>query len=323
MPDTPKTPDTPDTVHRIPLARIDPDALPRDRTGLDGAAMDELINSICTGGLRMPIEVFPLDAPETPTPETATPETPAEAPPAQATPPDTPAPRYGLLSGYRRYHAFARLHADELDARLADQPCAAIPAFIRPRAALARQLVQVVEENAIRADLSPWEQGHVAVAAWREGIFATLDAAVSHLYMCVSRQKRARLRAVAQVVEEFEGILTAPEALSLRQIMRISRAIQSGLGEVMRDALETTRRTSAEAQWELILPYLLEAEQTLSENAPPPRPGRPRRLARIRRELCIRREMTPQGWVLHFSGDEATSDFVDEIIDEIERRHGR
>jgi ParB family chromosome partitioning protein len=319
----PDAPESTDTVHRIPLAQINPNALPRDRTGLDGAAMDELINSICTGGLRMPIEVFPLEAPASPAQATPVDAHPVDAHPADAHPADAAPPRYGLISGYRRYHAFARLHADEVRERMAEQPCAAIPAFIRPRAALARQLVQVVEENAIRADLSPWERGHVAVAAWREGIFDTLDAAVNRLYMCASRQKRARLRAAAGVVEEFDGCLAAPECLSENRLTRLARAIQAGFAEVMREALESSSRTTPEAQWELILPYLLEAERPAGPNAPPRREGRPRRLARIRRELHIRREMTPQGWVLHFSGEEATSDFVDEIIDEIERRHGR
>lgn len=303
MPET--SPDTidpgtirPGTVQHLPLNEIDDTALPRDRTCLLDADMAELRQSIFLGGLRMPVEVFPLAAPDGPL-------------------------RWGLLSGYRRYHAHREMHGDEAAAGLEAPRFGTIAAFIRPRAARAEQLVQMVEENAIRSGLSPWEQGHIAVDAWRRGVFDTLDEAVARLYICASRQKRARLRAAAQVADEFDGILTAPELLNQHQLTRISRAVQAGFGEVMRAALESSARTAPEAQWELILPYLTEAEHPPSQDTPPPRPGRPRRLAAIRKGLIIRRARSPEGWVLHFSGAEATSGLIDELIDDIELRWGR
>ena len=303
--DAPDAPDyaAPDTVHRIALAEIDPDALPRDRTGLVAEDLGELINSICISGLRMPIEVFPLEAPRQPA--------------------EGPAVRWGLLSGYRRYEAYARIHADEVASEAAQQPFAAIPAFIRPRAARADQLVQLVEENAIRSDLSPWEQGRIACHAWRRGVFASIDEAVSRLYVCAHRMKRARIRAIAKVVEELDGFLTTPEYLNQRQILRLSHAVEAGFGDVMRITLEESSRTSPEAQWELILPYLLEAEQPPLGDAPKPRPGYPRRVARVRPGLTIRREWTPEGYILHFTGKEAHGVLICDIIDEIERQWGR
>jgi ParB family chromosome partitioning protein len=290
----------PDTVHHVPLAEIDAEALPRDRTRLDPAELAELRDAIALSGLRMPIELFPLAAPRPPL-------------------------RWGLLSGYRRFHAFRALHALSAEVGLEPGRFALIPAFLRPRAGLAEQLAQVVEENEIRAPLSPWERGRVACEAWRRRIFPTLDEAVARLFPSVSRQKRARLRAIAQVVEEFDGLLAAPELLNEHRLMRIHHAIQRDFGDIMRAALELTRRTTPEAQWELLLSYLIEAEEPPAKKAPPRRPGRPgrpRRIATIRDTLIVRRARTGEGWVLHFHGEEATSSLVDEIIDDIERRWG-
>jgi ParB family chromosome partitioning protein len=51
---------------------------------------------------------------------------------------------------------------------------------------------------------------------------------------------------------------------------------------------------------------------------PPHPPGRPKRLARLRPTLTLRRERTREGYVLRFSGRDATSPLLDEVIDEIE-----
>ncbi len=75
-----------DPLRTILLPEIDPTALVRDRTGLDPEPQAELERSIVASGLRQPIEVFPLPAPRGPC-------------------------LYGLLSGFRRLHAFQALHA--------------------------------------------------------------------------------------------------------------------------------------------------------------------------------------------------------------------
>lgn len=285
---------TPATVHHIPLTEIDPNALPRDRTVLDTADTSELINSISLHGLRMPIEVFPLENPEPPV-------------------------RYGLLSGYRRYHVILGMHDNASQPAPAEPRHATIPAFIRPRAAIADQLVQVVEENAIRADLSPWEQGHIAWLAQRQGIFGTIEEAVATLYRAAERRKRARLCSIAHLVGDLGGHLTAPEVYSLRQLMRLSGAIQAGFGELIRAALTESSLKDPDTQWRLLLPILTEAEQPPAER-PRPRPGRPRRLYSAGPGFTVRRERTPDGYTLHFTGDLATSAVVDQIFDLIERQ---
>ena len=180
----------------------------------------------------------------------------------------------------------------------------------------------MVEENAIRAEVSPWEQGAIAVAARDRGVFASVDASVEALYPSFSRQKRARVRAAAQVAEDLQDQFTAPETLSARQILRIAAALTRGYGDLIRHALGESRSRDADSQWRLILPILVEAETT---EAPDPRPGywrregRPRRLLTPRYGLNIRREMTRDGWRLHFTGPEASGMLIDDVLDEIER----
>ncbi len=230
----------------LPLDAIDADALTRDRTSEDEEACAELRASIATGGLRMPIEVFALADPDGPL-------------------------EYGLISGCRRLAAFRALHATASD----KTRFAAIPAFLREPASIAAALAAMVEENAIRTDISPWDQGRLVVSARDGGIFETLDAAVDALYPSFSRQKRARIRAAALVVEELDGALTTPETLSLRQVLRIAAALTRGYGDLMRHALGETRRTDAATQWQRLLPILIESETTEAPTPAPPSPAAP------------------------------------------------
>jgi len=51
----------------------------------------------------------------------------------------------------------------------------------------------MVEENEIRAALSPWERGRIALLAHRQEVFGTIEEAVARLYPAAPRMKRARL----------------------------------------------------------------------------------------------------------------------------------
>ena len=172
----------PDPLRLIPLAEIDAEALSRDRTRHDEADLAELRLSIARHGLRMPIEVFELPAPTAPT---ATASSPASA----ASPPSAPSPRPPATPALRRHPR------------------------LRPRPGhRRRRLRAMVEENAIRAGISPWEQAMVAVKAARAGAWAGIDAAIAALYGNLGRHKRNRIRAIASVADELEGHLAAPEA---------------------------------------------------------------------------------------------------------------
>jgi len=281
----------PDQIQLIPIDAIDAAALTRDRVALDEAALDELIHSIRDHGLRLPIEVYPL---------------PNAGPDA--------AVRFGLISGWRRLTAFRRERAF-----LGLDHYQAIPAIVREPDDLAAALVAMVEENEIRVGLSPWERGRIAVRARDDGAFESIDSAVDSLFAATSRQKRAKLRAVAHLVTELEGPLAAPEALTERSLLRLASALQKGYGALIAAALQRVRRTP-EIQWETLAPILAEAEAPEPDYAPHERrAGRPRRVSRPRPGLTITREKSPDGYVLRFAGRDARSALLDEVIEEIER----
>ena len=130
----------PDPVHLIPLAEIDDAALPRDRTGLDPEPHG-----------RAPR----LDPRLRPAPCRSS---------SSRSPPRGAAAATASLSGFRRLAAFR----DPARATGLDR-YAAIPAFLREPPDLAATLAAMVEENEIRADLSPCERGRIAVTRPRPG----------------------------------------------------------------------------------------------------------------------------------------------------------
>jgi ParB family chromosome partitioning protein len=284
----------PDPIRMIPLDAIDAGALIRDRTATDDNATQELQSSILTHGLRMPIEVFAFAQPEE-------------------------GREYGLISGFRRLAAVRYLHGMALD----KTRHATIPAFVRTPASIAEALTAMVEENAIRAEVSPWEQAMAAVSARDHAIFPSLEEAVDNLYASFARDKRRRLRSIAHLAEELGGWLTDPETLSLRQLLRLASAVTRGFRDVIRHSLDEASLKDPGSQWRTILPILVEAE-TSGPAEPKPliytaRPGRPRRLLYPRQGVSIRRERTRDGWCLHITGHDATGMFMDGVLDEIER----
>lgn len=271
---------------QIPLAAIDESALPRDRGALDPEALAELRHSIARDGLRQPIEVF-----------------------------ETTPGRYALISGYRRLAALRALDA-------ASGRFPTIPAFVRSPASLPEAVAAMVAENDLRAEIAPWDKGRIAVAARNAGLFPTLDAAIDALYPTAHGARRTRLRALAALAEDLDGLFAAPETLSQRQCLRLATACRAGFADLIRTALEESLAATPEAQWTLLQPILLEADQSLHDETPY-RPGRPRRLLRPRPGLTIRRELAPEGWTLRFTGPEATGMLMETVMDEVERMCGR
>ncbi len=282
-------PDAP-SFERLALDAIDPAALLRDRTHTDAAALAELRTSILAHGLRMPIEVFELAEPHG-------------------------ACRYGLISGYRRLAAHRALAADGLAA------FATIPAFVRAPRSIAEAMTAMAEENAIRADVSPWEQAALAVAARDRGIFPTVDAAIDGLYASLSRDRRYRMRTIAHLVEELDGHLTAPETLSLRRLLRLAAATARGYGDLMRHALTESRAPRTRRP---VAPAPADPRRVRGPHdpRPPPRPRPPRppapHLRAPTRAINVRRERTADGWCVHFTGKDAQSGLIDDVFDRIE-----
>jgi ParB family chromosome partitioning protein len=281
----------PAPIRLIPLAEIEAGALTRDRTGLDQEPLTELQLSIAANGLRQPNEIFPLAAP-------------------------CDGMAYGLLSGYRRLYAFRNLLEQTRQPRYAQ-----IPAFVRERQDLAKSMAAMVEENEIRAGISPYERGLICVYARDQGAFGSIEQAVDGLFPNATRHKRTRLRDIAHFAAEIGGFFSAPEKLTERQIERITRIMGGDFGTLVRTALEESSITDPDHQWKLVQPILDEAEEHARRPQVGRGPGRPRRVLRPRYGVTIRRERTRDGWSLHVTGREATGPLIDLVLDEIERMY--
>ena len=280
-----------DQIQHIQIMAINDQALPRDRRSLDPDAQFELTTSIATSGLRMPIEVWACDD-------------------------DTGQHTHALISGLRRLTAYRTIAA----AREGDE-FATIPAFVRKPACLADAMAAMVAENEIRAETSPWEKGATLKTAVEAGIFDTLDAACDGLHPSAARQKRARIRACADVVEELDGLIATPERLTGRQMSRLSAALRGGMTDLIAFTLQEHRQSGLDAQWSALLPLLAEAERSHDDvEATYFKPGRPRRMLNLHQGLIIRRELSSTGWILRFSGPEARKGgMMDDIFDMVER----
>ncbi len=279
-----------DPILDIPLSAIAMDALPRDRSTLDDAALVELQASIAETGLRQPIEVWKLTTP-------------------------SDGQVYGLISGLRRLTVHQNLN------RLRPSAFTTIPAFLRSPASVAAAMAAMVAENEIRCDVSPWDKGRILVQSVAEGIFDTIEAAARGLHPTMYRQKRLLIRTYAGVVEELDGKITTPELLTHSQLVRLASALRGGLIPVLHQILKEQMGQSLPTQWEALLPTLCEADRNDPEHpATPTRPARPRRLLELRQGLMIRRELARDGWLLRFSGDEARKGaLMDDVMAYVER----
>ena len=275
-----------DPLIDLPTDAINALALPRDRSSLDRAALEELKMSISVDGLRQPIEVWALSTPA---------------------PPFT----HGLISGLRRLPAHRELGLPS------------IPAFLRDPASVPSAMASMVAENEIRAQISPWEKGRLLVEARDEGLFETIDAAVAGLYPLASSTKRTRLRSIAMAVETFSDLFHDPTEFSQRQVLRLASVTRTDLPDLLATALSQHRRSDTASQWQVIEPIVAEAESILSTPQPRYAPGRPRRTLRPRPGILIRREMTRDGWTLRFTGPEATGLVIEQVFDELERWLGK
>ena len=95
--------------------------------------------------------------------------------------------------------------------------------------------------------------GRILVECVSRALFPTLDAAVLALHPTATRQKRARLRACATVVEELEGQITTPERLTVRQVERLASALRGGFTDLIQHILEENRGKSLNSQWSALL----------------------------------------------------------------------
>lgn len=266
----------------LKIAEIAPHALLRDRSTLDAAALHILQHSIATEGLRTPIEVWQLSTPRTSD--------------------DGGQHRYGLISGLRRLTAARALGHTT------------IPAFLRAPQTIAQALASMVTENEIREPVTPWEKATLILNAIEEGHFDTPDTAIAALFPSLPRTSRTRIRNHVSVAEALAPLLTDPTSLTTRQIDTLAAALQSGHEDILIAALHPVAGQSPETQWTTLRPVLSDVLKEPTN----PTTRRPRRLLKLHQGLTITREPTNNGWILRFTGPEARSGLIDDVLDKVE-----
>lgn len=229
-------------VLSLPLEQIKLDHLVRDRLMADDVELEALVESISIRGQQTPIEVMALDS-----------------------------GGYGLISGWRRCQAIARLvergGQDNHVLALLRQPSEASDAYLA-----------MVEENEIRVGLSYFERARIAVKSVDQGVFETEKAALLSLFRSASRPKRSKIRSFLPLVAAFDGVLRFPHMIGERLGLRLSSALEASpwLASDIREKLSadppvtgedeqaflTTVLAKHEAQQEQSLAGRLETEKT-------------------------------------------------------------
>lgn len=255
----------------LSLDEIEADALVRDRVVIDAEELEELKSSIARNGLRLPIEVFAREGEGAP---------------------------YGLLSGYRRLMAVRALRDLGRDGRH-DR----IKAVLREPEAMGGALAAMVEENEIRASLSQFERGRIAVIAAQQGAFANPEAAVDALFPVASKAKRSKIRSFALIFEELGDMLKFPDRIREKEGLRIAQALRDGAERRLREALARHDPESPEAEAEMIATILDGIE---TPRPGPARGGRPRRAAGPRAAtstgFTIEAHQDARGWLIRLGG---------------------
>ncbi|WP_158971136.1 ParB/RepB/Spo0J family partition protein [Chachezhania sediminis] len=281
----------------IPLDEIDADALVRDRVVLDKVEMEELEQSIAANGLRLPVEVFVFPGDEA----------------------ARKGYRYGLLSGYRRLRA-----VQALKGRAGGDRFATIRAVVRDPAAMGGAFAAMVEENEVRASLSHYERGRIAVIASKQGAFPSVEAAVDGLFPVASKAKRSKIRSFALIFEELGDMLNYPDLIREKEGLKIAQALRNGSGNQMRYALAEQVLDTAAEEAEALTRALDAVEPAPPE---PTRGGRPRKAAVKRKgqEIALETGITltsaedGQGWMIRIQGAQVDEELVDVVMAEVAR----
>lgn len=267
----------------LPIDEIDENVMVRDRLAVDESDMSELRQSIAANGLRLPIEVFELEQP------------------------GSAGQRYGLISGYRRLLATRELFAiGESD------KYRFIRAIVRKRKGAADAFAAMVEENEIRAELSHFERGRIAVIAANQGAFADTDDAVKALFGAGSKAKRSKIRSFALIFEELGDLLKFPDGLTEKRGLKVATALRHGGGTALRMALEARAPMDADDEWSIIEAAILSVDH--GNDTGPNRGGRPRaeakksdwledRTIRTANGITIRVKPDGKGHLLRLEGD--------------------
>lgn len=283
-------------VRDIPLSRIVMEHMMRDRMVVDGGDLAELKASIRLNGLRLPIEVEPL-----------------------------PEGDYGLISGWRRMSVLHQLCAED-----PDRP-ATVAALIRHNALPAASYTAMVEENELRAQITPYERGRIVVMAAQLGAFGTTDSAIDAIFATASRAKRSKIRSFAYLHEELGDMLQFPTDLSERNGLRLCFALREGFGPQLRHTLiRSTPLAGAVYEWDLLEPIITAAEAIERQG---PTVGRPRspntraplarpsgRIEDLANGISMERVLHEDGYSIRLRGRVVDIEMIELMMSELRRR---
>ena len=184
-------------VLSLPLDAVATDYLIRDRIDPDPAAMAELLDSLRARGQQAPVEVAEIGQ-------------------------VNGVPRYGLISGWRRYLALQTLARETGEARFTR-----ILALVRRPETGADAYVAMVEENEIRANLSFYERARIVMRAVEAGVYPTEKKALQGLFATASFAKRSKVKSFIPVVLALDGLLRFPARIPERMGLALSKALDT------------------------------------------------------------------------------------------------
>lgn len=207
----------------LPLAAIEAGHLVRDRLVQDDEDMQALKASLRARGQQTPIDVVAL-----PTPKGVR--------------------THGLISGWRRLSALRDLAREDGGERFGEVKARLVTPESQQSA-----YVSMVEENEIRADLSHYERARIALRAWQEGVYPTLQLSLNGLFGAVPRAKRSKIKSFVPLVEQFDEVLRFPAAISEKLGLALSQAIRDPkVGADLKARLAGASSESAEAELALL-----------------------------------------------------------------------
>ena len=271
--------------------QIDLDYMMRDRIVVEAAELEELEASILAHGLRLPVEVVAMED-----------------------------GRYGLVSGWRRVTVLRQLQAKD------PEGWPTIKAIIRPPYEAAELYTAMVEENELRAQVTPYERGRIAVVAANLGAFPDTETAIETIFAAASKAKRSKIRSFAHVHDALGDMLKFPTDLSERNGLRLAYALREGYAQQMRGALFGAKPAGAALEWAVLEPIVAAAEAV--ERLPDPsRGGRPKiRFANITNDakglasgITLEQVQHEDGYSIRLRGAVVDGIIVDQLMDELRR----
>lgn len=277
-------------IQELPLDLIVLDHMMRDRMVVVADDLEELKASIRGHGLRLPIEVTPLDD-----------------------------GRYGLISGWRRVTVLQHLQAEDPDTY------ATVKALIRAAPTEAATYTAMVEENELRAQITPYERGRIAVMAARLGAFPDTDSAIETLFATASKAKRSKIRSFAYVHEELGDMLLFPTDLSERNGLRLAYALREGYSDQLRHVLIYSARGGPALEWSRLEAIVVQAEaierQGGSGGGRPKTPfARPSgRVVPLANGISMERVLHEDGYSIRMRGTVVDIDMIELLMNDIRR----